>query len=76
MESRLDFIRSIKAGGRTCIHIEHNIHHVHEVCDRIIVLDRGQVALDAPTSDLTCAQLTKFLMSLHGAVHQQACPPW
>jgi len=66
----LDFIRSIKAGGRTCIYIEHNIHHVHEVCDRIIVLDRGQVALDAPTATMTYAELTEFLMSMHGPARQ------
>jgi simple sugar transport system ATP-binding protein len=39
---------------------------VHEVCDRIIVLDRGRVALDAPTSTMSYAELTEFLMSLHG----------
>ena len=61
----LDFIRSIKAGGRSCIYIEHNIHHVHEVCDRLVVLDRGEVALDAPTSSMTYLELTDFLMSLH-----------
>ncbi len=63
----LDFIRSIKAGGRTCIYIEHNIHHVHEVCDRIVVLDRGEVALDAPTASMSHHDLTEFLMSLHGS---------
>lgn len=61
----LDFIRSIKAGGRSCIYIEHNIHHVHEVCDRLVVLDRGEIALDAPTASLTYTELTDFLMSLH-----------
>lgn len=68
----LDFIRSIKTGGRTCIYIEHNIHHVHEVCDRLIVLDRGQVALDVPTSDMTYAELTEFLMSLHAPARNTA----
>jgi simple sugar transport system ATP-binding protein len=69
----LDFIRSIKAGGRSCIYIEHNIHHVHEVCDRLVVMDRGEVALDVPTSTMTYNELTDFLMSLHsrrpGAAH-------
>jgi simple sugar transport system ATP-binding protein len=61
----LDFIRSIKAGGRSCIYIEHNIHHVHEVCDRLVVLDRGEVVLDTPASALTYAELSDYLMSLH-----------
>ncbi len=61
----LDFIRSIKAGGRSCIYIEHNIHHVHEVCDRLVVLDRGEVALDVPAASLSYNELADFLMSLH-----------
>ncbi len=61
----LDFIRSIKAGGRSCIYIEHNIHHVHEVCDRLVVLDRGEVALDVPASSLSYNELADFLLSLH-----------
>ncbi|NOZ31767.1 MAG: sugar ABC transporter ATP-binding protein [Alphaproteobacteria bacterium] len=61
----LDFIRSIKAGGRSCIYIEHNIHHIHEVCDRLIILDRGELALDTPTSAMTYPELSEFLLSLH-----------
>lgn len=61
----LDFIRSIKAGGRSCIYIEHNIHHVHEVCDRLVVLDRGRIVLDCPKSCVTYDELTDFLMSMH-----------
>jgi simple sugar transport system ATP-binding protein len=61
----LDFIRSIKTGGRSCIYIEHNIHHVHEVCDRLIVLDRGRVVLDKPKSSMTYDELADFLMSMH-----------
>ncbi|MCP4380653.1 MAG: sugar ABC transporter ATP-binding protein [Hyphomicrobiales bacterium] len=61
----LDFIRSIKAGGRSCIYIEHNIHHVHEVCDRLVVLDRGEVVLDTPTAAMTYSELAEFLMSLN-----------
>jgi simple sugar transport system ATP-binding protein len=62
----LDFIRSIKAGGRSCIYIEHNIHHIHDVCDRLVVMERGEVALDAPTSSMTYPELSDFLLSLHG----------
>jgi simple sugar transport system ATP-binding protein len=63
----LAFIRAIKAGGRSCIYIEHNIHHVHEVCDRIVVLDHGEVALDVAASSMTYNELSDFLLSLHGA---------
>lgn len=61
----LALIAALATGRRSCIYIEHNIHHVHEVCDRLVVLDRGEIALDAPTSSLTYTELTDFLMSLH-----------
>ncbi|MCJ8325366.1 MAG: sugar ABC transporter ATP-binding protein [Rhizobiales bacterium] len=61
----LDFIRSIKTGGRSCIYIEHNIQHVYEVCDRLLVLDRGEIVLDKPTSSMTYDELINFLMSMH-----------
>ena len=39
----LDFVRRIKESGRACIYIEHNLAHVHELADRLVVLDRGEV---------------------------------
>src|SRR5258705_2532044 len=46
----LDFVLSIKAGGRSCIYIEHNLAHVHEVADRLVVMDRGEIVLGVPKS--------------------------
>ena len=39
----LDFVRGIKESGRACIYIEHNLAHVHELADRLVILDRGEV---------------------------------
>ena len=63
----LNFIRSIKENGKSCIYIEHNIHHVHSVCDRLIVLDRGQLVLDCPSSSMKYDELIEFLRDLHFA---------
>jgi len=65
----LDFIQSIKAGGRSCIYIEHTLANVHEVADRLIVLDRGEIALDTPKSAMSLNELTEFLLSLHRVRH-------
>lgn len=65
VEKVLNFIRSIKENGRSCIYIEHNIHHVHAVCDRLIVLDRGQLVLDCEAKSMSYTELTDFLRSLH-----------
>ncbi|WP_380058057.1 ATP-binding cassette domain-containing protein [Falsihalocynthiibacter sp. SS001] len=42
----LDFVRGARASGHSCIFIAHNIHHVFQVVDRIIVLRRGKVVAD------------------------------
>lgn len=60
----LDFVRRIKEGGRACIYIEHNLAHVHEVADRLIVLDRGQVVAGIRPKDMTVVELTEFLIDL------------
>ncbi len=60
----LDFVRRIKESGRACIYIEHNLAHVHEVADRLIVLDRGQVVAGIRPKDMTVMELTEFLIDL------------
>ena len=37
----LEFIERIRRSGRACIYIEHNLAHVHELADRLVVLYRG-----------------------------------
>jgi simple sugar transport system ATP-binding protein len=53
----LDFVRSIKEANKGCIFIDHNIFHVYSVADRIVVLDRGSVAGEFLTKDITMDQL-------------------
>jgi simple sugar transport system ATP-binding protein len=39
-------VRNARDSGRSCIFIAHNIHHVFQVVDRIVVLRRGTVVAD------------------------------
>jgi simple sugar transport system ATP-binding protein len=43
----LRFVRNARDSGHSCIFIAHNIHHVFQVVDRIVVLRRGRVVADA-----------------------------
>ena len=52
----LDFVRGIKEGQQVGIFIDHNIFHVYSVADRIVVLDRGTVAGEFMTADITLEQ--------------------
>jgi simple sugar transport system ATP-binding protein len=42
----LRFVRNARDSGHSCIFIAHNIHHVFQVVDRIVVLRQGRVVAD------------------------------
>lgn len=42
----LQFVRNARQSGHSCIFIAHNIHHVFQVVDRIVVMRRGTVVAD------------------------------
>ncbi|MEK9975035.1 MAG: ATP-binding cassette domain-containing protein [Deltaproteobacteria bacterium] len=65
VEKVLRFVDNIKTKGKSCIFIEHNIHHVHEISDRIIVLDRGDVVLNCDKNSIEIGDLIQFLKELH-----------
>jgi simple sugar transport system ATP-binding protein len=60
----IDFVRKIKQSGRACIYIEHNLAHVHEVADRLIVLDRGAIVSEILPKDMSVTELTEYLIQL------------
>jgi simple sugar transport system ATP-binding protein len=53
----LEFVQGIKKAGKSCIFIDHNVFHVYTVADRIVVLDRGAVAGEFLTKDITLDEL-------------------
>lgn len=42
----LRFVREARESGHSCIFIAHNIHHVFQVVDRMVVMRRGTVVAD------------------------------
>lgn len=60
-EKVLNFVRAIKTSGKSCVFIDHNIFHVYPIADRIVVLDRGQVAGQFSKGELTLEELTEKL---------------
>ena len=60
----IDFVRRIKSSGRACIYIEHNLAHVHEVADRLIVLDRGAIVSEVLPKNMSVVELTEYLIDL------------
>jgi len=64
----LDFVRRIKEQGHACIYIEHNLAHVHEVADRLVVMERGEIVTEMRPQDMTVAELTEYLIELQQKV--------
>ncbi len=60
----IDFVRRIKQSGRACIYIEHNLAHVHEVADRLVVLDRGRIVSEIIPRTMSVPELTEYLIGL------------
>ena len=46
----MDRLRSLHAEGRTILFITHDLRLAAEFAERVVVIDRGQVALDGPQS--------------------------
>ena len=57
----LNFVRGIKTAGKSAIFIDHNIFHVYSVADRIVVLDRGRIAGEFPTSRYSLDEVTTIM---------------
>ena len=60
----LKFVESIKASGRACLYIEHNLAHVHAVADRMVVIDRGEIVSVVQKGEMSVNDLTSFLIDL------------
>jgi len=56
------FVRQVRASGRSIIFIGHNIHHVYDIAERFVVIDRGRVAMEKTKSEVGSAyELIEFM---------------
>jgi simple sugar transport system ATP-binding protein len=53
----LNFVHGIREAGKAAIFIDHNIVHVYSVADRVVVIDRGRVAGEFMTKDISLDEL-------------------
>jgi simple sugar transport system ATP-binding protein len=53
----IEFVRGIKEAGKAAVFIDHNIFHVYSVADRVVVIDRGKVAGEFVTKDISLDDL-------------------
>jgi simple sugar transport system ATP-binding protein len=53
----VSFVNGIKQAGKSAIFIDHNILHVYNVADRVVVIDRGTVAGEFLTKNIGLTEL-------------------
>jgi simple sugar transport system ATP-binding protein len=53
----VNFVKGIKQAGKSAIFIDHNIFHVYNVADRVVVIDRGKVAGEFVTKSIGIDEL-------------------
>lgn len=59
----LRFVREMRDAGHSCIFIAHNIHHVFQVVDRIIVMRGGRVVADNIDPKTTTVQDVEMIIT-------------
>ena len=65
------FVRAVRESGRSILFIGHNIHHVHDIADRFVVMDRGRVALERRRDEVDGAQeLIDFMEHVAHPTHR------
>jgi simple sugar transport system ATP-binding protein len=64
----LDLIHDLRARSDvSVIIIAHNYAQVFEVCDRLNILQGGEITVDKPTSEISVAELTDLMVSEYRA---------
>ncbi len=59
----LDFIRQVKAEGKACVFISHNMSHAYLAADRFYLLDHGRCVGEYARDGLTQEELMRLLIA-------------
>ena len=60
----LNFVHGIRQAGKSAIFIDHNIFHVYAVADRVVVIDRGRVAGEFVTKEISLDDLMEKMIRI------------
>src|SRR5512136_2593761 len=58
----VSFVRDIRNAGKSAVFIDHNILHVYNVADRVVVIDRGRIAGQFSPKDITLDTLMEKMI--------------
>lgn len=58
----LELVAELRRNGKAVLVISHNLQHVWEVADRVVVLHRGRIVGDSPRSETTMEKMVKLIL--------------
>lgn len=67
----LRFISEAKGEGHSSIFITHNIHHVFQIVDRIVVMRLGRKVADVRREDTTIEEVERVIVGLQESIESQ-----
>jgi simple sugar transport system ATP-binding protein len=65
----LDFIKDVKLRGKAVIFISHNLHHIYDVADRFVIVDRGRIAVSYEKAAISREELSECMVRLARTGH-------
>ena len=68
----LDLIRDLKNQGHSMIVVAHNYIHIVEICDRVNLLQHGEITFDKPTAETSVEELTDLVAAEYRASRKAA----
>ena len=60
----LNFIRSIKERGKSCIFITHTLGHVYPAADRFVLMDKGHILGNYSKTDISAKELAELMLHI------------
>ncbi len=60
----LRFVKEVRDAGHAVLFITHNIHHVFQVADRIVVMRRGEVVAERTVEDTDLVTVESLIMGV------------
>ena len=60
-EALFEYLRSLRTQGLSSVLVTHNLYDAYRICDRFVVMARGQVVFQALQKDTSVEELTKHV---------------
>jgi len=60
----LRFVKDMRQAGHSVLFITHNIHHVFQVADRIVVMRRGEVVTEMTVAQTDLLTVESLIMGV------------